>query len=124
MRPDGTVIIFDGTVFDKVIAKYRRFRYEAKAFTLPGVEVGSVIEYAYTMRWKESLPDYVRNPTGYMFQEGWTIPTTTWTIQQELFTRHAVFVLRPVKGGRLGFAKVRLPDTVLPGSPTELRAWR
>jgi Domain of Unknown Function with PDB structure (DUF3857) len=110
VRPDGTVIIFNGTVFDKVVAKYRRLRYEAKAFTLPGVEVGSVIEYAYTMRWKESLPDYVRHPDHYVFQEGWTIPTTTWTIQSQLFTRHAVFVLRPVKGGRLVPARVRLPD--------------
>jgi hypothetical protein len=110
VRPDGTEITFNGTVFDKVIAKYKRFRYEAKAFTLPSVEVGSVIEYSYTMRWKEGLPDYVRNPVGYTFKAGWTIPTTTWTIQHELFTRHAVFVLRPVKGGRLDFAKVRLPD--------------
>ncbi len=110
VRPDGAVIPFDGTVFDKVVAKYRKFRFEAKAFTLPGVEVGSVIEYAYTVRWKENLPDYVRNPNGYTFRERWTIPTTTWTIQQELFTRHAVFVLPPVKGGQLQFAKVRLPD--------------
>lgn len=110
VQPDGTEITFNGAVFDKIIAKYKRLRYEAKAFTLPGVEVGSVIEYAYTMRWEERLPDYVRNPTGYIFQAGWTIPTTTWTIQQQLFTRHAVFVLRPVKGGRLDFAKVRLPD--------------
>ncbi len=111
VRPDGTVITFNGTVFDKIVAKYRRLRYEAKAFTLPGVEVGSVIEYAYTMRWKESLPDYVRHPAGYLFQEGWTIPTAIWTIQSQLFTRHAVFVLRPVKGGRLGWARVRLLDS-------------
>ena len=110
VRPNGSVITFDGTTFDKVVAKYRRFLYEAKAFALPGAEVGSVIEYAYTMRWKERLPDYIRNPTGYIFQEGWTVPTTTWTVQQTLFTRHAVFVIRPVKGGHLGFAKVRLPD--------------
>jgi hypothetical protein len=110
VRPDGTEITFNGAVFDKIIAKSRKFRYEAKAFTLPGVEVGSVIEYTYTMRWKERLPDYLRNPTGYIIQTGWTIPTATWTVQRELFTRHAVFVLRPVKGGRLDFAKVRLPD--------------
>src|SRR6266705_5354864 len=110
VRPNGNVITFDGTTFDKVVAKYRRFLYEAKAFALPGVEVGSVIEYAYTMRWKERLPDYVRNPASYTFKEGWTIPTATWTVQEELFTRHAVFVIRPVKGGHLSFAKVRLSD--------------
>lgn len=74
------------------------------------MEVGSIIEYAYAVRWKERLPDYVRNPAHYVFEDGWTIPTTTWTVQQELFTRHAVFVIRPVKGGHLDFAKVRLPD--------------
>jgi Domain of Unknown Function with PDB structure (DUF3857) len=110
VRADGTVIPFSGAVFDKVVAKYKKIRYEAKTFTLPGVEVGSVIEYSYAVRWKDRLPDYVRNPSAYIVQDGWTIPTTTWTVQQDLFTRHAVFVLRPVKGGRLDFAKVRLPD--------------
>ena len=112
VRPDGAVIPFSGAVFDKVIAKYKKFRYDAKTFTLPGVEVGSVIEYAYAVHWKDRLPDYVRNPGNYIVQDGWTVPTTTWTVQQELFTRHAVFALRPVKGGRLTFAKVRLPDNL------------
>src|ERR1700675_1409926 len=62
------------------------------------------------MHRKESLPDYVRHPAGNRFQEGWTIPTTTWTIEHQLFTRHAVFVLRPVKGAQLGSARVRLPN--------------
>jgi len=110
VRPDGTVIPFSGAVFDRVVARSKKFRYEGKTFTLPGVEVGSVIEYAYAVRWKDRLPDYVRNPGGYIFQDGWTIPTATWIVQQSLFTRHVAFLLRPVKGGRIDFAKVRLPD--------------
>jgi hypothetical protein len=110
VRPDGTVIPFSGTIFDKVVFKYKKFRYEAKAFTLPGVEVGSVIEYSYTMHWKDKLPDYIRHPEGYTFQDGWTIPTTIWTVQQDVFTRHATFVVRPAKNGRIDFAKVRLPE--------------
>jgi Domain of Unknown Function with PDB structure (DUF3857) len=110
VRPDGTVIPFNGTVFDKIIIKYKKFRYQAKAFTLPGVEVGSVIEYAYALHWKYRFPDELTHPERYIFEYGWTVPTTTWTIQQDLFTRHAVFVIRPVKGGNLDFEKVRLPD--------------
>src|SRR5215469_2067841 len=110
VRADGTVIPFSGTVFDTVLVKYKRFRYDAKTFTLPGVDAGSIIEYAYTIRWKDKLPNYVRNPSGYSFQQGWTIPSTTWTIQRELFARHAVFILRPVKNGRLGWSGVRVPD--------------
>jgi hypothetical protein len=110
VRPDGTVIVFSGTVFDRVVVKYKKFQYEAKVFTLPGVEVGSVIEYAYTMRWKESLPDYVRKPDTSNVEPGlsFAVPTTTWTIQHNLFTRHAVFTFHPLKGGHLGIAKVRM----------------
>jgi uncharacterized protein DUF3857 len=110
VQPNGTVVPFNGAVFDNVVLKYKRFRYDVKAFTLPGVESGSVIEYAYTMHWKDKLPDYVRHPSGYLPQESWTIHITTWTLQQELFTRHAVFVLRPIKAGRVGYSKVRLPN--------------
>jgi len=110
LQPDGTVTPFAGTVFDKVVVKYKRFAYNAKAFTLPGVQVGSIIEYSYEVRWKQRLPDYIRNPAEYEVTEGFTVPTTTWTIQQNLFTRHATFVIRPVKNGRLEYAKVRLPD--------------
>jgi hypothetical protein len=110
VRPDGTVIPFSGEVFDTVVAKYKKFRYQAKTFTMPGVEVGSVIEYSYAVHWKERFPDYVRNGSAYIIPEGWTVPTTTWIVQQDLFTRHAVFVIRPVKGGTLSFAKVRLSD--------------
>jgi hypothetical protein len=110
LQRDGTVVPFAGTIFDKVVAKYRRFTYDAKAFTLPGVQVGSIIEYSYELHWKEHVPDWVRHPTSILVTEGFTVPTTTWTIQQNLFTRHALFVLRPLKGGLLDFARVRLPD--------------
>jgi hypothetical protein len=110
VRPDGTVIPFNGAVFDKIIVKYKKFRYHAKAFTLPGVEIGSVIEYSYALHWNHEFPGEVTHPERYVFEYGSTVPTTTWTIQQDLFTRHAVFVIRPVKGGSLDFAKVRLPD--------------
>jgi uncharacterized protein DUF3857 len=119
VRSDGTVIPFSGIVFDKIVARYKRFRYNVKAFTLPGVEVGSVIDYEYSIRWKERMPDYVRHPGSYSIDGGWTVPTTTWIIQQGLFTRHAVFVLRPVTGGQLDFAKIRLAASVFPSHQSD-----
>jgi len=112
VRSDGTVIPFSGAVFDRVVARSRKYRYEAQTFTLPGVEVGSIIEYSYAVHWRERFPDYIRNPTGYIVPRGWTFPTTSWTVQQGLFTRHAVFVIRPVKGGLLNFSRVRLTDNI------------
>lgn len=119
LQPDGTVIPFAGVVFDKVVAKYKKFAYDAKAFTLPSVQVGSIIEYSYEVHWKERLPDYLRNPIGYVVKDGFTIPTTTWTIQQNLFTRHAVFVLRPVASGSLDFTTIRLANNNLPTKQTD-----
>ena len=116
VRPDGTAIPFSGAVFDKVVIRYKKFRYNVKAFTLPGVEVGSVIEYSYAVRWKEHFPNYVTDRS-LLFEYGWTYPTTTWTVQEELFTRHAVFSIRPVKGGQLTFAKVRLPNNFPSSQP-------
>jgi len=112
VRSDGTVIPFSGAVFDRVVARSRKYRYQAQTFTLPGVEVGSIIEYSYAVHWRERFPDYIRNPTGYIVPHGWTFPTTSWTVQQGLFTRHAVFVIRPVKGGLLNFSRVRLTDNI------------
>jgi len=116
LQPDGTVIPFAGVIFDKVVAKYKRFAYDAKAFTLPGVQVGSIIDYSYEVHWNEKFPDYVRNPAKYTFGgTGWTYPTTTWTLQQNLFTRHVVFFLRQLKNGVLDYALVRMNDA----HPTE-----
>lgn len=113
---DGTIVPFGGAVFDKVVIRYKKFRYNVKTFTLPGVEVGSVIEYSYTVRWKDHFPSYVTDRS-LRFEDGWTYPTTTWTVQEELFTRHAVFSIRPVKNGQLEFAKVRLPDNFPSSQP-------
>ncbi len=45
VRTDGTEIPFRGDVFDKVVVKYKKFRYQEKAFTLVGVGVGSILDY-------------------------------------------------------------------------------
>src|SRR5271170_1586334 len=45
IRPDGSIAEFDGKVFEKEIVKARGYKYLAKTFTLPDVQVGSIIEY-------------------------------------------------------------------------------
>src|SRR3954462_5118074 len=47
MRPDGTIAAVDGRTFDKVVVKVGGIRLVAKTFTLPDVQVGSIIEYRY-----------------------------------------------------------------------------
>ena len=78
IRPDGSIVNFDGKVFEKPIAKARGIKYMAKTFTLPEVEPGSVIEYSYT---KELPQDSVFD--------------SHWILSDELFTKCAKFSLNP-----------------------------
>jgi hypothetical protein len=78
IRPDGSSADFDGKVFEKVIEKAQGLKYLAKTFTLPEVQVGSIIEYRYT----------------YDLSEQW-IYNSHWTLSHPLFTRHAKFSLKP-----------------------------
>lgn len=80
IRPDGSIVNFDGKPFDKVIVKARGSKYVAKTFTLPDVQLGSVIEYYYTVEWN-------------------SIYTSRWIISNALFTKRAKFSLRPYQNG-------------------------
>jgi len=77
IHPDGSIVEFDGTIYDKPLVKARGVRMMAKSFTLPGVEVGSIIEYRY----RRAMP------------YGWAF-NSRWLLSDDLFTRHGVFSLR------------------------------
>ncbi len=78
IRPDGSSADFDGKVFEKVIEKAQGLKYLAKTFTLPEVQVGSIIEYRYTYDLREHY-----------------IYDSHWTLSHPLFTRRAKFSLKP-----------------------------
>lgn len=78
IRPDGSVINFDGKVYEKEILKARGFKYLAETFTLSDVQPGSIIEYHYTIEFAE----------GYVFD-------SHWELSNDLFTKRAQFTLKP-----------------------------
>jgi len=80
IRPDGSIVNYDGKVFEKTIVKVRGWKYLAKTFTLPDVQVGGIIEYYYTYKFK-----------GVFFD-------SHWILNEELFTKTATFSLRPHGG--------------------------
>jgi transglutaminase-like putative cysteine protease len=80
VRPDGTIANFEGKAYDKTIAKAKGVKYLAKTFTLPDVQVGSIIEYRYV----------------YDMAENW-VYNSHWILSEELFTRRAKFSLKPNK---------------------------
>ena len=78
IRPDGSIVNFDGKVYEKEIVKARGLKYLAKTFTLTDVQPGSIIEYHYMLDFAE----------GYVY-------SSHWTLSEELFTRLGKFTLKP-----------------------------
>lgn len=114
VRPDGTTVEFQGQIFDKVLVKARKLRVQAKTFTLPGVQAGTIIQYSYTRRWRDKLPDPLRNPSNYIITGMQSFPTARWVIPDELFTRRAIFSIRPLPKGNIRWSWMGLPKDVKP----------
>ena len=94
VRPDGSIANFDGKVFDKELVKGkfegRGMKYRAKTLTLPDVQVGSIIEYSYTIDFAE-------------FQ----LFSSNWILSDELFTKKAQFSLKPFNDSYYGLYRLR-----------------
>jgi hypothetical protein len=79
IHPDGSIVEFTGKPFDKTIFKGRGFKLAAKAFTMPDVTIGSIIEYKYRL-------DYY-----------WS---DTWVLQHDLFTVKEFVSFEPSQYGQ------------------------
>jgi hypothetical protein len=98
IRPDGTVVNFEGKPFEKTVVKVTGLKYLAKTFTLPDVQPGCLIEYKYRDQYDPNL--YINSE---------------WTIQGELFTRMARFAVKPDQGpAPLYYRSYHLPTNVVP----------
>lgn len=110
IRPDGSIANFDGKIFEKTIVKARGVKYLAKTFTLPDVQVGSIIEYRYTSSWTDYL-----------------VYDSNWILSANLFTKHAKFNLKPNEHFSVRWTWQMLPDGTAPptkeGSTIRLEAY-
>jgi hypothetical protein len=89
IKPDGSIVEFTGKPFEKVAFKGRGVRISVKAFSMPDVSVGSIIEYKY--RATLSIPDLI----------DLKIPVRDeWDIQSELFTVKESLYYQPDTGQR------------------------
>lgn len=110
VAPDGQSTDFGGAVYDKVVAKGRRVRLNVKAFTLPNVQAGSILEYSYSLHWHGGIPDVIKHPENYLLTRGYAFPAARWAVQRELFVRQSHFVLHPFSRN----AKVEIRGVHLP----------
>jgi len=81
IQPDGTIVNFDGKIFEKTLVKAGGVKFLAKTFTLPDVHPGSIIEYKFR---EQSDPEFYINES--------------WVISNSLFTRDARFTIKPDSG--------------------------
>ena len=84
IKPDGSIINFEGKVFEKELVKGRGVKVLAKTFTLPDVQVGGIIEYFYSIDFVKEYEIYFSN----------------WVLSNELFTKKAQFSLKPYTSDR------------------------
>jgi hypothetical protein len=75
---DGTVVPFEGKAFDKTVIKGGGLRINVKSFTLPDVQVGSIIDFKYSLRYEDNM-----------------LLPPEWEVQNELFQRSAYFKYIP-----------------------------
>jgi hypothetical protein len=79
IHPDGTIVPYSGKIEDKLIKKsHGGATVKAKVFTLPSVEVGSILEYRYKIHYSD---EYAHAPD--------------WYVQQDLFVRKAHYSWLP-----------------------------
>ncbi len=78
IHPDGTIIPFTGKPYLKMMEKGRDFKYQARVFTLPDVEIGSIIEYRYAERINDNIYE-----------------APDWYVQGDLYTKAAHFSWLP-----------------------------
>jgi hypothetical protein len=101
IRPDGTIVPFDGKFFTKVVAKRKDIRWLTKTFSIPDVQVGSIIEYKYNLSWEHNT---------YYSQKA-------FELQNDLFTRKAHVMVVPMPELAYSYTWFGLPPNM---KPTEL----
>jgi transglutaminase-like putative cysteine protease len=78
IHADGTIIPFKGKPYLKVLEKTRGLKVQERVFTLPDVEVGSIIEYRYATRISDT-----------------SVESPDWIIQGDLYLKRAHYAWYP-----------------------------
>ena len=109
IHSNGTVIPLVGKPEDLMLSKTSSgkgdlLQINSKVFTLPSVEVGSILEYRYDLRYDD---DHVSSPT--------------WEIQRPYFVHQARYTFTPFKAFLPGGSSMGLTDAH--GNPVNTLIW-
>jgi Domain of Unknown Function with PDB structure (DUF3857) len=81
IKPDGSIVEFTGKVFEKVRFKGRGIKDSVKAFSMPDVGVGSIIEYKYRAILNIPALTDLKIPV----RDAWDIQSELFTVKENLY---------------------------------------
>jgi uncharacterized protein DUF3857 len=87
IRPDGSIVDFNGKVFEKTIFKSRGVKLSVKTFAMPEVSEGCIIEYKYRLVYRKEAA-----LAGFF-------TTDRWILQHNLYTVKEDFTFKSYSGG-------------------------
>ena len=92
IHPDGSIVEFNGKVFEKTSYKGHGSKIAYKAFSMPAVTVGSIVEYKYRLVWDSRI----ESPIYFNYK---IFSSDEWVMQSELYTVKEHLTYRPYEGG-------------------------
>lgn len=94
IHPDGSIVSFAGTVYERRQRSESRAAFVAKTFQLPGVEPGSILEYRYRITWSSGF----LATGGFANLGGWDRAfNSQWPLNAPLYTVEGKFSLVPMR---------------------------
>jgi Domain of Unknown Function with PDB structure (DUF3857)/Transglutaminase-like superfamily len=90
VHADGSIVPFTGKPFDRTVLKSSGSRVNVKSFTLPDVQVGSIIDYRYSLGYDDNR-----------------LVPPEWDVQTDLFQRKVTFKFIPFQNH--GSVEIMLP---------------
>jgi hypothetical protein len=96
IHPDGAVIPLTGSANDLLVVKSFRSHLKARVFNLPSVEVGSVLEYRWTLPMAEGNTGGVANDLQGFYDSALASSIPYWDVQQPIFVHKERFYFNPL----------------------------
>ena len=96
IHSDGTVIPLTGKVSDLVVVKTTRDKVKAAVFNLPSVEVGSILEYKWTVPMTGSRYVDEGDSSGDFYSSALSGQIPDWYVQRRIYIHKAHFYYNPI----------------------------
>ncbi|HEY6446967.1 MAG TPA: DUF3857 and transglutaminase domain-containing protein [Acidobacteriaceae bacterium] len=93
IEPDGAVVPFTGTPLDKEVVKFGHNKVMEKVFSMPNVQVGSIIEY----QWERQYDD-------------WYVFPPAWDLQKTVFMHEGHYHFNPIQLDPGSSMSIMVPD--------------